>query len=238
MRILIATTNADSLNEKTKTGLWLSELAEPYTQFLEAGASILVASPKGGRVPLDPKTEPSERDQRKWPETLAALEDTHKLQDLSAEDFDALYIPGGHGPMMDLVGDEDLQRLITDFDREGKPIAAVCHGPAALLDADGADGAPILAGKHVTGFSNAEELLAFRKSDVPFLLEDELRARGARYEHAILPMTKHVVRDDNLITGQNPASAKGVAEELLDQIERRTEWAAPAHPPSEHHPPQ
>ncbi len=221
MKILFATTSANALDPDHRTGLWLEEFADPFTMFGNAGYSVVVASPKGGTVPLDPKTEPTDADRKKWPEALAALKNTRRLADMDSADFDALFIPGGHGPLIDLVNDPDVQRLVAQFDGQGRIIASVCHGPAALLNARGADGQWFLKGRQVTGFTNLEERLALKHDVVPFLLEDELRARGAKFGHALVPFTSHVVRDGNLITGQNPASSERVAESVIQVLEAR-----------------
>ena len=148
-----------------------------------------------------------------------ALTSTGRLAEVAADRFDAVFIPGGHGPMMDLVNDQKLQRLLAAFDRDGKMVAAVCHGPAALLNVRNAAGEPLVKGRKVTGFTNVEERLVMLHSVVPFLLEDALKERGANFESALLPFFSHVVRDENLITGQNPASSTKVAEELLAALE-------------------
>jgi putative intracellular protease/amidase len=219
MNVLIVTTSCNMLAPDHPTGLWLEEFAVPFTAFSEAGASIRVVSPKGGAVPIDPKTAPTEKDREKWPAALQALTSTGRLAEVAADRFDAVFIPGGHGPMVDLVNDQKLQRLLAAFDRDGKMVAAVCHGPAALLNVRNAAGEPLVKGRKVTGFTNVEERLVMLHSVVPFLLEDALKERGANFESALLPFFSHVVRDENLITGQNPASSTKVAEELLAAIE-------------------
>ncbi|MGZ3336776.1 MAG: type 1 glutamine amidotransferase domain-containing protein [Isosphaeraceae bacterium] len=219
MNVLIVTTSCNMLAPDHPTGLWLEEFAVPFTAFSEAGASIRVVSPKGGAVPIDPKTAPTEKDREKWPAALQALSSTGRLAEVAADRFDAVFIPGGHGPMVDLVNDQQLQRLLAAFDRDGKMVAAVCHGPAALLNVRNAAGEPLVKGRKVTGFTNVEERLVLLHSVVPFLLEDALKERGANFESALLPFFSHVVRDENLITGQNPASSTKVAEELLAAIE-------------------
>jgi len=219
MNVLIVTTSCNMLAPDHPTGLWLEEFAVPFTAFSEAGASIRVVSPKGGAVPIDPKTAPTEKDREKWPAALQALTSTGRLAEVAADRFDAVFIPGGHGPMMDLVNDQQLQRLLAAFDRDGKMVAAVCHGPAALLNVRNAAGEPLVKGRKVTGFTNVEERLVMLHSVVPFLLEDALKERGANFESALLPFFCHVVRDDNLITGQNPASSTKIAEELLAALE-------------------
>jgi len=219
MNVLIVTTSCNMLAPDHPTGLWLEEFAVPFTAFSEAGASIRVVSPKGGAVPIDPKTAPTEKDREKWPAALQALSSTGRLAEVAADRFDAVFIPGGHGPMVDLVNDQQLQRLLAAFDRDGKMVAAVCHGPAALLNVRNAAGEPLVKGRKVTGFTNVEERLVLLHSVVPFLLEDALKERGANFESALLPFFSHVVRDENLITGQNPASGTKVAEELLAALE-------------------
>ena len=219
MNVLIVTTSCNMLAPDHPTGLWLEEFAVPFTAFSKAGASIRVVSPKGGAVPIDPKTAPTEKDREKWPAALQALTSTGRLAEVAADRFDAVFIPGGHGPMVDLVNDQKLQRLLAAFDRNGKMVAAVCHGPAALLNVRNAAGEPLVKGRKVTGFTNVEERLVMLHSVVPFLLEDALKERGANFESALLPFFCHVVRDDNLITGQNPASSTKIAEELLAALE-------------------
>ena len=219
MNVLIVTTSCNMLAPDHPTGLWLEEFAVPFTAFSEAGASIRVVSPKGGAVPIDPKTAPTEKDREKWPAALQALTSTGRLAEVAADRFDAVFIPGGHGPMVDLVNDQKLQRLLAAFDRDGKIVAAVCHGPAALLNVRNAAGEPLVKGRKVTGFTNVEERLVMLHSVVPFLLEDALKERGANFESALLPFFSHVVRDENLITGQNPASSTKIAEELLAALE-------------------
>ena len=218
MNILIVTTSCNMLASSHPTGLWLEEFAVPFTAFSEAGASIRVASPQGGVVPIDPKTAPTEKDHEKWADALDALNFTELLAEVSAYSFDAIFIPGGHGPMVDLAHDSSLHQLVADFDREGKLIAAICHGSAALVDVRNPDGEPLVKGRKVTGFTNVEERLVMLHGVVPFLLEDALKDRGADFESATLPFFSHVVRDGNLITGQNPASSTKIAEEVLTAL--------------------
>jgi putative intracellular protease/amidase len=218
MKLLIVTTNADSLGPGHATGTWLEEYAVPYDAFQEAGAAIVVASPKGGATPIDPQTTPNEEQRLSWAQPIAALQNTQRLADVKADDFDAVFIPGGHGPLIDLAMNAEVLRLLADFDRAGKIIGAVCHGPAALLNAKRADGTALVAGKRVTAFTNNEEKLVKLDRVVPFLLETALRDRGACFDGTPLPFIPHVVRDGNLITGQNPASSSGVAERMLEAL--------------------
>jgi putative intracellular protease/amidase len=221
MNVLIVVTSADTLGPGHPTGLWLEEFAVPYTALAEVGVAITVASPRGGAAPIDPKTAPDDKAREKWGPAIQALGDTKRLADASESDFDALCIPGGHGPMVDLSGDADLAALIGAFDRAGKIIAAICHGPAALLAAIAADGSAFVKGRRLTAFTNGEETLAGLAAIVPFSLETRLREAGARFEHALLPMTGHVVTDRNLITGQNPASSVAMARALADALAER-----------------
>lgn len=218
MKILIATTSCDSLTEEHRTGLWLEEFAIPFYKFLAAGASLVIASPKGGQVPLDPKTRPTDEQKVEWAEALKALQSTKRLSEISADGLDGLFIPGGHGPLIDLVYNQHLLKLIEDLDKTGRVIAAVCHGPVALLNARNRSGEPFVTGRQVTGFSNLEEAFVLLHQVVPFLLEDELKSKGGKYESALLPMVPHVVRDGNLITGQNPASSRRLADEMLTAL--------------------
>ena len=218
MKILIVTTNCHTLAPDHPTGVWLEEYALPYTELDEIGAHIVVASPKGGVTPIDPKTEPDDQQKKDWAQALEALNDTTPLSEVNAADFDALFIPGGHGPMKDLVDDANLQQLIADFDSSDKVIAAVCHGPAALLKVRTKEGELLIKGRKVSGFTNIEERLVMLHDVVPFLLEDALKDGGGDFESALLPMTSHVVRDGNLITGQNPASTKKITKELLEAL--------------------
>ncbi len=221
MNVLFAVTSADTLAPGHPTGLWLEEFAVPYTALAEVGVAITVASPKGGAAPIDPKTAPDDKAREKWGPAIVALSNTGLLAAMSEADFDALYIPGGHGPMVDLRHDRDVARLIGAFDRAGKIVAAICHGPAAFLAATNADGQPFVKGRHITGFSNGEETLAGLQKVVPFCLETELRAAGGLFEHALLPAACHVVTDGNLITGENPASSLAMAKALVSVLAER-----------------
>jgi putative intracellular protease/amidase len=215
MTILMVTTSASALDAEHPTGLWLEEFAVPYNLLRAANFDITVASPQGGRVPLDPKTNPDAQQKLDWAAALAALEHTLPLAQVQASDYVAVFLPGGHGPMIDLVHDVHLNRLLREFDQALKPIAAVCHGPAALLNVTGFDGRPLLAGRKATGFTNLEEKMALLADVVPFLLQDEMQARGADYQSALLPYVSHVVQDGHLLTGQNPASSEALARLLI-----------------------
>ena len=221
MRALFVTTSATQLSPEHPTGLWLEEFALPYLAAIEAGIAVTVASPRGGAVSLDPKTEPSDKQRDQWAMALEALGHSVTLASVKDATFDAIFIPGGHGPMMDLAEDATLHTLVARHDAAGKVIAAVCHGPAALVHARRADGQPFFQGRRATGFTNAEEFLARLKAVVPFLLEDEMKASGADFHSALLPLLSHVEQDGNLITGQNPNSSEAVAKALVAALAGR-----------------
>jgi putative intracellular protease/amidase len=225
MQVLFIVTSADTLAPGHPTGVWLEEYAIPYVALSEGGIGVTVASPKGGQGPIDPKTAPNANTPGRWEPALAALAQTKPLSAMAETDFDAVFVPGGHGPMVDLASDPAVARLIGDFVRAGKIVAAVCHGPAALLQVVDADGQSFVKDRKVTGFTNGEEMLAQLQSVVPFLLEDRLRAVGARFEHALAPGGCHVVRDGNLITGENPASSEAIAKTLMEALDERQKAA-------------
>jgi len=231
MNVLFATTSADSLGSGHPTGLWLDEFTIPYTALSKAGVTISVASPKGGPVPIDPKSIPSEAKRAKWFGALVALLSTRKLSEMTADGFDAIFVPGGHGPMIDLPHDANLQRLVAELDANGKLVAAVCHGAAALLNVRKANGHLFLEGRRLTGFTATEERLIGLKAVVPFMLEDALKSRGANFSSSLVPFFPYVVRDGNLITGQNPASATRIAMELLAALQGATPARLSPQPP-------
>jgi len=218
MKILIVTTSCDRLANDHPTGLWMEEFAVPYNDFVRAGASIVVASPLGGPVPIDPLSAPNDKQKHEWAAQLSLLHSTRRLDSVSADDFDAIFIPGGHGPMIDLVKDEALQSIIETLHKNFKVIAALCHGPAVLINPMDDAHEPIIDGRKVTGFSNLEEQVAFLKDAVPFLLETKLKEKGAEYSCAKIPMQPHVVRDGHIVTGQNPASTKKFAAEVIEAL--------------------
>lgn len=225
MKILMVLTSHDELGSTgKKTGFWLEEFAAPYYVFKDAGVEITLASPAGGQPPLDPKsaekdfqTEATERFNRDK-EAQSALASTLKLREVAPVDYDALFYPGGHGPLWDLAADKDSITLIEAMYAKGKPVAAVCHAPGVLRHAKSADGSPLVQGKSVTGFSNAEEAAVGLTGIVPFLVEDELHKLGGNYSKAG-DWQVHVVCDGNLITGQNPASSASAAQALLTRLQ-------------------
>lgn len=226
MKILMVLTSHGQLGDTGKaTGLWLEELAAPYYVFKDAGAELTLASPAGGQPPVDPSSEQADRQTeatrrfRADAQATQALARTHKLADIDPEVFDAVFYPGGHGPLWDLADNEDSLRLIETLYAQGKPVAAVCHGTAALRDARGPFGLPLVRGKAVTGFSDSEERAAGLADAVPFLVEDMLKETGGEYSSAA-DWQPHIVTADNLITGQNPASSTGAAKAVLQQLQR------------------
>jgi putative intracellular protease/amidase len=221
MKILIVLTSHDQLGDTgKKTGFWLEEFAAPYYVLKDAGAAITLASPKGGQPPLDPKSEvpefQTELTERFRTDTAAQAElaNTKKLADVSADDFDAVFYPGGHGPMWDMPDNATSIALIEAFVKSDKPVGAVCHAPVALVNVRGKDGEYLVKGKHVTGFTNSEEEAVGLTAIVPFLLEDRLKERGSIYSKTA-SWVPYVQVDGRLVTGQNPASSVPAAEELL-----------------------
>lgn len=215
MHALFIVTSADTLAPGHPTGLWLEEFAVPYLAVREAGIEVTVASPRGGAVPLDPKTEPDDTQRRDWAPALHALRQSVPLAAVAQTPFDAVFLPGGHGPLVDLVDDPTLHALLARHDAEGRLIAAVCHGPAALVRATGAKGQPLLKGRRATGFSNAEERLSGLQDAVPFLLQDAMKDAGADHRAAPQPFQSHVEHDGNLLTGQNPQSSAALGQAMV-----------------------
>lgn len=224
MKILMVLTSHDQLGDTgKKTGFWLEEFAAPYYVFKDAGAQLTLASPKGGQPPLDPKsdapdaqTDATERF-RKDSAAQSALASTVRLETIKAADFDAVFYPGGHGPLWDLAEDRNSIALIEAFYNSGKPVAAVCHAPGVLRHVKGADGQPLVKGKRVTGFTNSEEDAVQLTDVVPFLVEDELKAKGGIYSKAE-DWVSYTVEDGLLLTGQNPASSEETALALLSRL--------------------
>lgn len=222
--LVIITSHAALTDTDSTTGLWIGEFTDPYYVFIDAGCAVTLASPKGGKPPIDPMSQLTEHitgsNKRFQDDTFAqrALEHTLVLDDVSSAEYDAVFFPGGHGPLFDLATNETCGRLILDFLSAGKPVAAVCHGPAALIKAAELNPS-ILRGKRVTGFSNTEEKLAMRYKHVPYTLEDRLKELGADYQTGLVPFIAHTETDGLLITGQNPLSAGPTAKALLAQLE-------------------
>ncbi len=218
MRTLIVATSCNRLPSGHPTGLWAEEFAVPYMAFAAAGIEVVVASPAGGVVPVDEKSRPSQGEAREWAPALAALQSSVALASVQDQDFDLIFLPGGHGPLVDLATDTTLQGLLSRQDAAGRLIGAVCHGPAGLINVRRGDGSPLLEGRRVTGFTNTEERLAGLHDKVPFLLEDAMKAQGGDFHSALLPMLSHVERDGNLLTGQNPRSSPAIAKAMVEAL--------------------
>jgi putative intracellular protease/amidase len=231
MKILMVLTSHDKLgNTAMKTGVWLEEFAAPYYVFKDAGAGVTLASPLGGQPPIDPKSDTpiaqtdATRRFHADPAAHAALARTLKLHDVSAGEFDAVFYPGGHGPLWDLAEDADSIALIEAMLAHDGPVAAVCHAPGVLRHVRNADGSPVVRGRSVTGFTNSEEEAAGLTEVVPFRVEDMLKKNGARYFKAA-NWQSHVLSDGLLITGQNPASSEAAAESLLAKLGKQATLA-------------
>ncbi|WNZ58295.1 type 1 glutamine amidotransferase domain-containing protein [Microbulbifer sp. MKSA007] len=224
MKILMVLTSHDELgNTGKKTGFWLEEFASPYYIFKDAGAEVTLASPKGGQPPLDPKsdepdfqTEATHRFQADA-DAQQVLANTHKLADMNESDFDAVFYPGGHGPLWDLAEDPVSIALIENFFAADKPIGAVCHAPGIFRHTRRQDGAYLVSGKGVTGFANSEEAAVELVDVVPFLVEDMLKGNGGNYSKSG-DWAPYVVVDGKLVTGQNPASSEETAQTLMGFI--------------------
>jgi putative intracellular protease/amidase len=226
MNILMVLTSHDQLGDTgKKTGFWLEEFAAPYYVFQEAGATLTLASPKGGQPPLDPKsddpsaqTEATERFKQD-PAAQQALANTVKLASVSVADYDAIFYPGGHGPLWDLAEDTTSIALLEAAYAAGTPIAAVCHAPGVLRHVKAADGSLLVKGKSVAGFTNTEEDAVQLTDIVPFLVEDMLKENGGKYSKGP-DWQPYVVTAGHLITGQNPASSEPAAQELLKLLKK------------------
>ncbi|MCM2475864.1 type 1 glutamine amidotransferase domain-containing protein [Rhizobium sp. CG5] len=221
MKILMVLTSHDQLGDTgKKTGFWLEEFAAPYYVLKDAGADITLASPSGGQPPLDPKSDEADAQTEAThrfkadPAAQAALASTRPLSEIEAAEFDAVFYPGGHGPLWDLAEDGNSIRLIEAFVATDRPVATVCHAPGVLRHVRGADGKPLVSGRRVTGFTNSEEEAVGLTDVVPFLVEDMLVANGGHYEKGG-DWAVHVVTDGKLVTGQNPASSEEAAKALL-----------------------
>ena len=227
MKVLMVLTSHDELGTTgEKTGFWLEEFTSPYYTFKDAGADIVIASIKGGQPPLDPKSDAPDaqtESTRRFDQDTDAqhqLANTVVLADIKADDFDAVFYAGGHGPLWDLTNSATSIELIQAFDRAQKPIGFVCHAPAVLKNVKTESGDSFVKGKKLTGFSNSEEAAVQLTDVVPFLIEDEFKAQGAHYEKGA-DWSSYTVTDGHLITGQNPASSEAVAKQLLDMLKTK-----------------
>jgi putative intracellular protease/amidase len=227
MKILMVLTSHGQLGDTGKrTGFWLEELAAPYYVFRDAGAELVLASPQGGQPPLDPKSdEPDAQTEatrrfRADRQAMQALATTRPLAAVNADEVDAVFYPGGHGPLWDLAESQDSRALIEATLAAGKPVAAVCHAPGVLRHVRAPDGTPLVQGKRVTGFTNTEEAAVGLTQVVPFLVEDMLKANGGQYSKGA-DWQSYVVTDGLLVTGQNPASSAAGAQALLRVLQDR-----------------
>ncbi|MFF5381034.1 type 1 glutamine amidotransferase domain-containing protein [Pedobacter suwonensis] len=221
--LMVLTSHSGMENTDGKTGVWLGEFTDPYYEFIDAGYQVNLASPKGGRPPVDPMSELTEHvtgANRRYNDdeaAKAAFSHTQVLDQIRSDDYDAVFYPGGHGPIWDLAQDNNSGILILDFLDAGKPVAAVCHGPAALISAE-RQRPGFLKGKIVSAFSNTEETLVGRSGNVPYLLQTKLEELGAEVKTALVPFLSHVEKDGLLVTGQNPLSAGPTAKALIDLL--------------------
>ncbi|MDB6163140.1 MAG: glutamine amidotransferase [Xanthomonadaceae bacterium] len=227
--ILMIVTSAGTMPNGHATGLWLEEFAVPYATLRDAGHAITVASPKGGDTPIDPRSSGAAEQHPEWQEAAQRLQQTQPLDGLHADDFAAVFIPGGHGTMFDFPDNPRLGTLLAEFHAQGKPIASVCHGPAAFVGVTREDGKPLVEGYTLTAFSNIEENLSGLAEVVPFLLSTRLVELGANVENSV-PMLSHVRQDRQLITGQNPKSSERVAGLLVELLEQGVSARRPTGP--------
>ena len=224
MNVLMVLTSHDQLGDTGhKTGFWLEEFAAPYYVLKDAGAKLTLASPKGGQPPLDPKSDAPDSQTaatqrfKQDAAAQAALASTVPLSTVKDADYDAVFYPGGHGPLWDLAEDKDSIALIEALHAAGKPVAAVCHAPGVLRHVKSSDGQPLVKGKKVTGFTNSEEEAVGLTKVVPFLVEDMLKENGGIYSKGA-DWAAYVLTDGILITGQNPASSEAAAQALLELL--------------------
>lgn len=212
--ILMLVTSHGDIDGLPTTGIWFTEFSEPFQAFVDVGAKITVASPRGGPAPVDPRGYPTRETIAAARDALATLNATLPLARQSASDFDGIFIPGGHGPMFDLAIDPAAKRLIAAFWTAQRPVGAVCHGPAALLDVPLADGSSLLHGRRVTGFTKGEDAEDALFSHMPFSLQQRMSEEGAAFIERP-SRSVHVETDGLLVTGQNPASALATANAFL-----------------------
>ncbi len=219
-KVLMVVTSHDRVDERHRTGLWLEEFAVPYLEFTRAGYHVTVASTKGGAVPIDPSSKPTPEQQAEWAEASRILQNTLPLEQVNPPEYDAVFLAGGHGTMFDFPGNQKLQRILSTYQDDGKIIAAVCHGPAGFVRVKRADGKPLVEGRKITAFTDAEEREVKLDHAMPFLLESALREEGETVASGP-NWADHVVEDGNLITGQNPQSSKSTAQAVTRAIGRR-----------------
>lgn len=213
-QVLMVVTSANETGAGKPTGLWLEEFAVPYLKFKEAGFQITIASIKGGEAPVDPRSLEDKAKVQQWSQAVALLKKTKPLAKVNPVQFDAIFLPGGHGTMFDLPNNKTLQQLLHQFSKSGKVIAALCHGPAGFVGARKGDGTPLVAGLTVTSFTDEEEKAIQLDKEMPFLLETKLREEGAKFV-AGEKWASHVEVDGKMVTGQNPASSEAVADAVI-----------------------
>ncbi len=218
-KILMVTTNSSQINDEIPTGVYFEEFAVPYLTFEATGYDITVASPKGGISPVDPESY-SCSNPMEWDKTKKHLDDTKKLSDVNLDEFDVIFFPGGHGPMFDIAVDESVKNAVEFFYEKHKIIAAVCHGPAGLIQAKTPDGESILKNRVITSFTNKEEHIVKKDEFMPFSLQDRLEKLGAEFVEE-KPWAEHVEVDKNIITGQNQNSALKIAEAVITKLSRQ-----------------
>ena len=214
MKILMLVTSHGDIDGLPTTGIWFTEFSEPFEAFIDAGAAVTVASPRGGPSPVDPRGYPKKSEIEAAHDALERLNATAHASAMKHHDFDAIFMPGGHGPMFDLATDPTVKNLIADFWTAGKPVSAVCHGPASLLNVVLPGGRTLLEGKRVTGFTKGEDALDALFQKMPFSLQERMEREGATFVEKP-PRTPHVEVDGLLVTGQNPVSAKVTADAFL-----------------------
>jgi putative intracellular protease/amidase len=215
--ILVVVTSYARIDAQHPTGLWFEEFAIPYERFVEAEYLVTVASIKGGKVPIDPRSLPENQETMAFKGPMAALQHSQRLLEVDVTEYDAAFFPGGHGTMFDFPPSREAAELVARYLENGKPVAAVCHGPAVLTQAKYRDGSTVVKGRRLTAFSNEEERAVQLDTLMPFLLEDRLRSLGADVQVAP-PWQAHIVVDGNLITGQNPQSSLKTAEAMLEAM--------------------
>ena len=214
-KVLLVSTSNNDMNGHP-TGLWLEELSTPYKIFKDEGLTVEIASIKGGEVPIDKNSIPDGiPDEDK--DVVELLKDTQSIRDIKDKSFDAIVFAGGHGPLQDFVGNEDVQKLILDTYKSDNIVAAICHGVAAFIDVMDTDGMHLINGKKVTSFSDSEEKSVKLEDLVPFALESKLKEQGAVYEKGD-DFTPYIVIDGNIITGQNPQSSEALAKKVVDGL--------------------
>ncbi len=229
IKILLILTSQSTMGDDSRpTGVWFEELSTPYYAFIDAGAQVDIASIKGGKIPFDPHSiEPEGKNPAsverflKDAAAMALIEDSRKIDDVNPSSYSAVFLPGGHGTMWDLATSDRLADLMSAAWASGKVVAAVCHGPAGLVNAKDTNGEPLVAGRHVSAFTNSEEEAAGLTTIVPFLLETRIRELGAKYERGS-DFQPFAVRDGNLVTGQNPMSSEQVAHLVLQAVRENT----------------